>query len=185
MRDCALGYQFKAVEGCRYCSFWIYFSLIERMQTGCRSMLVQTYVLAQRCNLTWMQFRLDRITTSYVVVWSWFSVCLGFSFCLNVRYSWIGPPIETHEKLIPGRTRRATTIPRPPLKNSGRENSDLPGKFLSDLFLTSFFKITYQIMSEQKRTRKNRICFVEYSCSEVSGPSEVPRFVRGLSFYLF
>ena len=25
-------------------------------------------------------------------------------------YSWIGPPVETHEKLIPGRTRSATTI---------------------------------------------------------------------------
>ena len=58
---------------------------------------------------------------------------------------------------------------------------DLPGKVLSHPCLTSFFEITFQIMSKPTFTRKNRFRLVKYSCAEVSGSSEVPRFVRELN----
>ena len=41
------------------------------------------------------------------------------------------PQVKTHEKLIPGRTRRAATNPRPPLESSRQgESRYLPGKIL-------------------------------------------------------
>ena len=40
-------------------------------------------------------------------------------------------------------------------------------------------------MSEQKLAQQNQIRLVEYSCTEVSDPSEVPRFVRELIFLSF
>ena len=43
-----------------------------------------------------------------------------------------------------------------------------------------FFIITFQIMSEQKCTTQNQIRLTKYSCAEVSGPSEAPRFVGKL-----
>ena len=40
-------------------------------------------------------------------------------------------------------------------------------------------------MSEHHLTKQNRICLpIEYSSAEVSGPSEVPRFVQELIFKL-
>ena len=45
-----------------------------------------------------------------------------------------------------------------------------------------FFKMPFKITSEEKRTRKNWILFVESSSTKVSGPSEVPQFVRELFF---
>ena len=45
-----------------------------------------------------------------------------------------------------------------------------------------FFKITLQITPEQKCTQQNQIRLVEYSCTKVSGPSEMHRFVRELIF---
>ena len=41
----------------------------------------------------------------------------------QIYYSWIGPPVETHKKSICRRTRRVTTIPRPPLESSRRGES--------------------------------------------------------------
>ena len=37
-------------------------------------------------------------------------------------------------------------------------------------------------MSEHHWTKQNLICVVKYSSTEVSGPSEVPRFVQKLIF---
>ena len=45
-----------------------------------------------------------------------------------------------------------------------------------------FFKITFQIMAEQKYTQKIVIRLVKYSSAKVSGPSEVPRFVGKFMF---
>ena len=45
-----------------------------------------------------------------------------------------------------------------------------------------FFKITFQIMPEHHWTKQNRIRVVEYSSTEVSNPSEMPRFVEKFSF---
>ena len=39
------------------------------------------------------------------------------------KYSWIGPPVETHEKLISKKTARAPTISRPPLESPWRRVS--------------------------------------------------------------
>ena len=50
------------------------------------------------------------------------------------------------------------------------------------VILTSFFKVTFQTMSEHHWTKQNWIRVVEYSCSKVSCPSEVPRCVRELIF---
>ena len=44
-----------------------------------------------------------------------------------------------------------------------------------------FFKKTFQIMSEPKFNQKNWFDLVEYSCTKVSGSSEVPRF-PGINF---
>ena len=63
-------------------------------------------------------------------------------------YSWIGP-VDAHEKPIPQRTKRATTISRPPLESSRRGEFNSAGIIFVKVILT-FFKITFQIMSEQK-----------------------------------
>ena len=47
-----------------------------------------------------------------------------------MTYSWIAFPGDAHEKLIWQATRRVTTIPRPPWKALGEENSDLSVHFL-------------------------------------------------------
>ena len=94
------------------------------------------------------------------------------------------PSINTR-KTNSRKTVRAATILRPPLESSRRGESKFawssPVKAIFDIF----FKITFQIISEHDWTKQNRIRLVEYSCSEVSGPSEVPRFVRELIFKLF
>ena len=63
-------------------------------------------------------------------------------------------------------------------KTLGEENSDLLGSVLCDLF-DLFFIITLKTMSEHHltKTKQNQIRLVEYSCAEVSGSSEVLRFV--------
>ena len=45
-------------------------------------------------------------------------------------YSWIGPPVETHEKLVPEKSKRTTTIPGPPLESSRRGKSKSALTFL-------------------------------------------------------
>ena len=63
-----------------------------------------------------------------------------------------GPPVETHEKSIAGRTRRATTIPRPPLESSQRGESKsaltIFVKFIFDLLLfeTSEYRVPTKIV---------------------------------------
>ena len=54
-------------------------------------------------------------------------------------YSWIADQLSAHEKLICQRTRRATTIPRPPLKALSKKNPHLPGQIFCDHFLVSCF----------------------------------------------
>ena len=44
----------------------------------------------------------------------------NFIFAFKYHYSWIGPPVETHEKSICQQTIRAMTIRRPPLESSRR-----------------------------------------------------------------
>ena len=94
-------------------------------------------------------------------------------------YSWIGPPVEAHGKSIP---QKPTTTPRLRTEAIGKKNPDpLDIYFLwsiSDLF----FNVIFQMTSEQKYTSKNGILFVKRSCAEVSGLSEVLRFVGELTF---
>ena len=54
------------------------------------------------------------------------------------RYSWIADQRDAHTRLICQQTRRATTISRPLLESSDKENLDLPGLFFCDHFLTYF-----------------------------------------------
>ena len=61
-------------------------------------------------------------------------------------YSWIGPLVETHEKSICRRTRRVTTIPRPPLKSSRQGESRSTGY----IFLWSFFDLLFLKTSENR-----------------------------------
>ena len=42
--------------------------------------------------------------------------------------------------------------------------------------------MTFQKMPKQKYTKQNQIYTVKYFCSKVSGPSEMPPFVRELIF---
>ena len=51
----------------------------------------------------------------------------------------------------------------------------MPCIYLCDPFLT--LQKTFQITSEQKHTRQIWICPAKYSCTKISGPSEVPWFV--------
>ena len=67
-------------------------------------------------------------------------------------------------------------------KALGEENPDLLGIFFSDHFLTSIFFKQVKAWPQQKYTQQIWIRLVEYSSSEVSGPSEVPRFVFKLIF---
>ena len=63
-------------------------------------------------------------------------LCAVFLQC----YSWIADQRDTHEKLICQRTRRATTIPRPPLGNSRRGEFRSAGFILWSLFDLLMFK---------------------------------------------
>ena len=67
-------------------------------------------------------------------------------------------------------------------KALGDENLNMLCLPLCDPFLTSFFKITFQIMSKHHWTKQNRIHLVESSCDEISDPSEVPWFDGKLIF---
>ena len=79
-------------------------------------------------------------------------------------------------------TKRAATNPRPPLERSWRGESRSACYIFVKLSFEPFFKITFQTMPEQKCTKQNQIRLVGYSCSEVSDPSDVPRFVGELIF---
>ena len=86
------------------------------------------------------------------------------------------------KKSICQRTRRATTLLRPPLKSSRRGESRSTEYIFLWSFLTSYFLKQVKIWSQQKYTQQNQIRLVKYSSSEVSGPSEVPRFVGKFIF---
>ena len=92
-------------------------------------------------------------------------------FVVDEGYSWIGPPVETHEKLIPGRIRRARTNPRHYWKALGEENPDLSDIFFDGHFLASYFLKQAKTWPQQKYTRQIWIRLVKYSCTEVSGSS--------------
>ena len=62
-------------------------------------------------------------------------LCADFLQC----YIWIADQQDAHEKSICQWTRRATTIPRPPLENNVKENSDLPGPFSVIVFWPLIF----------------------------------------------
>ena len=68
---------------------------------------------------------------------------------LKCDYSWIGPPVDTHTKLIPKQTKGLRQIQNHVQKTLGKENLDLLWLFLCDPF-GLFFKITSQIASEHK-----------------------------------
>ena len=75
------------------------------------------------------------------------------------------------------KTRRTTTNPIPPLKGSWQgESRSSWSSFLWSIFTS--FQNSFKIISKHHWTKQNQIRLVEYSCSEVSGLSEVPRFVR-------
>ena len=78
------------------------------------------------------------MTPQYATAWQ--SRCMIFSRVHQHLSSWIGPLVETHKKTIAGQTRRATTIPRPPLENSQ------PGKSRSALtiFVNLIFELFFQ-----------------------------------------
>ena len=65
-------------------------------------------------------------------------------------YSWIGRPIRVDKKIIPEKTVRATTIPRPPLESSRRGESRSAWSIFVKFIFDLFYKITFQIMPKQK-----------------------------------
>ena len=60
------------------------------------------------------------VMTSAAKYRQWFCYSIAIYF-LEIEYSWIADQVSAHEKSICRRTRRVTTIPRPPLKSSRRE----------------------------------------------------------------
>ena len=99
-----------------------------------------------------------------------------FRASANYRYSWIGHKIRADKKLICQRTRRVTTLLRPPLESSRQgESKSAVYIFVRPMF--GLFLITFRLTSEQKHTRKIWIFRIDYSCAEVSDPSEVPRVI--------
>ena len=78
--------------------------------------------------------------------------------------------------IICRRTGRATTLLRPPLESSRQGESKSSWYiFVCKHYFWPLFKITFQIMPKQKYTRQIQIFLVDYSSSEISDPSEVPR----------
>ena len=83
------------------------------------------------------------------------------------------------------KNRRATINLKPRTKSSEQ------GEFRSAVsifvwsMLTSFFRITFQIPSRQNSTKQNQIRLVKPPSTEVSGPSEVPWFVREFFLLVF
>ena len=102
---------------------------------------------------------------------------LILDFFLRLKLK-IESPVETHKKLIPEKIKGLQQFRDHHWKALDEENSNLIWLFLKNLFLTSFFIITFQIMPKQKYTTQNWIHLIKYSCSEVSDPSEAPRFKR-------
>ena len=66
------------------------------------------------------------------------------------KYSWIGPPVATHKKLICQQTERIATIPRPPTKISRQGESKSAWYIFVKFIFSLFFKITFQIIPKQK-----------------------------------
>ena len=69
---------------------------------------------------------------------------------LSSTYSSIKSQVDTHTHSILKKSKGLQQIRNYIQKNVGGKNLDLPGTFLCDPFLL-FFKITFQITSEQKR----------------------------------
>ena len=89
-------------------------------------------------------------------------------FCIN-DYNWIGHSIWADKILIS----QITIV----LRQFRDHHWEARSKEKSNLLGTIFFLIFFQIMFKQTCTKQNQIRLVEYSCSEVSDPCEVPWFV--------
>ena len=100
----------------------------------------------------------------------------------DASYGWIADQQHAHKKSIFQQIRRATTIPRPPLKSSRQ------GKLRSAV--TSFVKPIFGVLflkhvktgSQQKWSRQIWIRLVEHFRSKVSNPFEVPRINCKMTF---
>ena len=90
-------------------------------------------------------------------------------------YSWIADQQDAHKKLICQRTRRFTTLLRPPLVYSWR------GESRSAWYVFVKF-ILYLLIFETSENMQIQIRLVEYFSSEVSDPHEVPRIDGKLFF---
>ena len=99
--------------------------------------------------------------------WSW----------IKNPYSWIERQKYAHKKYIPNESEGLQQFRDHRWKALDEENPDMRVSFLRDLFLTSFFKITFQTMSKQLWNTQSQIRLVKYPCAKVSDPSEVSRFV--------
>ena len=102
---------------------------------------------------------LSALATTVSVCWSgWvrpatrgFTALIFIDFYGKV-YSWIGPPVDAHNKIIYRRTRRVTTIPRPPWESTRRGESKsaltIFVKFIFDLlfFETSEYRVPTKIV---------------------------------------
>ena len=62
--------------------------------------------------------------------------------------------VKTHKKSIPQQTRKSTTIPRPPFESSQRREFKYAMSTFVHFIFDLFFKIIFQIVSEQKRHGK-------------------------------
>ena len=68
------------------------------------------------------------------------SIYLFICVSIYLPTAGLDPPVETHEKSIYQRTKRAATIPRPPLESSWRGESKSAVTIFVKFILTSFSK---------------------------------------------
>ena len=86
------------------------------------------------------------------------------------------------QKLICQQTRRVTTIPRLRMKSSRQGESKSARYIIVKIIFDLLIFETSKNMRPQKHTRQIWIRLVEYSSSEVSDPSEMPRIDDKLVF---
>ena len=94
---------------------------------------------------------------------------------VSCPYSGIAPPVDAHKTYFPNKLKCYDKSESTCGQLSARKNQICWVYFLSDTFWP-FFKINFQIRSEQKWSLKNWIRLVKYSCVGASGPSGVPWF---------
>ena len=108
----------------------------------------------------------------------WLQISDNFSRNV-VSYSWIGPRVLTykHTKTNSRTNQKCYDNSKATVEKLLVRRIQIFRVRFCIIHLWPLFKIAFNIMSEAKFTRKNRIRLVEYSCSEVSCPSEMSRFV--------